>query len=86
MKIYYVNLECVWGDERDKDYVQKKYNICLMNITKLYRKHHPLGDYYGNETYIFMGEKEDLERYIREDYSPDDEAEEFIKEIKEMEV
>ena len=35
---------------------------------------------------VFMGDKEDLERYIREDYSPDDEAEEFIKEIKELEV
>lgn len=86
MKNYYIVLECVLGTEEDKDYVRRKYNLCLMDISKLYRKHHPLGDYYGNETYIFMGDKEDLERYIREDYSPDDEAEEFIKEIKELEV
>ena len=77
MKNYYIVLECVWGTEEDKDYVRRKYNLCLMDISKLYNG--------PDEVDIFIGKKADLIKYIKEYYLADEcDIEEYLEDIKEV--
>ena len=77
MKNYYIVLECVWGTEEDKDYVRRKYNLCLMDISKLYNG--------PDEVDIFIGKKAALIKYIKECYLADEcDLEEYLEDIKEV--